>query len=280
MSKAAYKKPDPGHLDFQMLQIGGLNIRVGVRAGAQKCRPLLIFNGIGSNSELLKPFIAALDDITVITFDAPGTGQSDRPMLPRRPAWVAKLAANILDQLGYGEVNVLGVSWGGAVAQEFAWKYKRRCKRLILAASATGQLAIPGNPLTLMRMAMPGRYMDPEFWERNAGLLYGGIFTESPELVREHMNRASAPNVMGYFFQQLALFSWTSVHWLHLIKQPTLILAGKHDPLVPMANAQLLSWMIPNSSLHKYACGHLFLVTRPEEVAATVRPFLLLGESD
>lgn len=275
MSKAT--SSNPGHLDFQMLEVAGLQIRTGIRAAPG--RPLLIFNGIGANAELLKPFLAALSDVAIVTFDAPGTGHSQRPPIPRGPAWVAGLAAKILDQLGYTEVDVLGISWGGAVAQEFAWKYKQRCRRLILAASATGRLSIPGNPLALLHMARSDKFLDPKFLERNAGLLYGGIFSESPELVREHINRASAPSAIGYFFQQLALLNWTSVHWLHRIKQPTLILAGKYDPLVPMANAQLLYWLIPNASLHKYGCGHLFLVTRPEEVAATVRQFLVADDS-
>ena len=67
---------------------------------------------------------------------------------------------------------------------------------------------------------------------------------------------------------------WTSFHWLHKVEQHTLILAGRDDPIVPIINAKLLKWRLPNCRLHSLNCGHLFLLTRPKHSAYIIRKFL------
>src|SRR5215468_2325648 len=119
-------------------------LRVGVRSGDTTRPPLLLFNGIGANIELAAPFLEALDG-AAITFDVPGVGGSPAPMMPYRPRSLARLAARLLDQLGYDEVDVLGVSWGGTLAQQFAFQHSARCRRLVLAATSPGHLMVPGR---------------------------------------------------------------------------------------------------------------------------------------
>ena len=67
---------------------------------------------------------------------------------------------------------------------------------------------------------------------------------------------------------------WTSLPWLHRLRQPTLVMAGDDDPLIPLINARLLHRLIPRSELKVFDCGHLFLMTRPEESAAAIAEFL------
>ena len=67
---------------------------------------------------------------------------------------------------------------------------------------------------------------------------------------------------------------WTSVHWLHGLTQPTLIMAGVDDPLIPLANAKLMRCLIPHSTLKTFDCGHLFLLTRARESARAIEAFL------
>ena len=69
------------------------------------------------------------------------------------------------------------------------------------------------------------------------------------------------------------LCSWIRC-WLHKIRQPTLILAGDDDPIIPLVNMKLLAWRIPNSELHVIDDGHLFLVTRAQSVAPLIMGFL------
>jgi predicted alpha/beta-fold hydrolase len=67
---------------------------------------------------------------------------------------------------------------------------------------------------------------------------------------------------------------WTSLPWLWSLPQPTLILMGSDDPLVPPINGHILAGLIPNAELRMIDDGHLFLVTRPQETAALIEAFL------
>ena len=71
-----------------------------------------------------------------------------------------------------------------------------------------------------------------------------------------------------------AALGWTSIHWLRRLRQPTLIMAGRDDPLVPLANAKLMQMLIPHSELRVFDCGHLFLMTRGEASARVIGEFL------
>ncbi|MDY7072279.1 2-succinyl-6-hydroxy-2,4-cyclohexadiene-1-carboxylate synthase [Pseudomonas hunanensis] len=142
---------------FRTVELDNQSIRTAVRPGKPHLTPLLIFNGIGANLELVFPFIEALDpDLEVIAFDVPGVGGSSTPRHPYRFPGLAKLTARMLDYLDYGQVNVIGVSWGGALAQQFAHDYPERCKKLVLAATAAGAVMVPGKPKVLWMMASPG----------------------------------------------------------------------------------------------------------------------------
>src|SRR5215467_10549582 len=146
------------HIDHA--RVGGHRIRYAVRDGDRARPPLLLLNGLGANIELAAPFIDALDAPTVITYDVPGVGGSPTPPSPYRPSHVARLTAALLDHLGYGEADVLGVSWGGAIAQQFAFQHRSRCRRLVLAATSPGALMVPASPSVLLKVATPRRYID------------------------------------------------------------------------------------------------------------------------
>lgn len=256
------------------IEIDGLNLRVRTWPGEGAGPPLLIFNGIGGNFEQLQPFVQALDGVKTISFDAPGTGGSSTPGTPYRFSGLAKLTKRLLDELGYDVVDVLGISWGGGLAQQFAYQFPSRCRRLILAATSTGHLMVPGKPTALLRMMSPWRYFKPQNMIATAPYIYGGSFKDSPELAIEHAARIRRPSGLGYYWQVFAVCGWTSVFWLHRLSQRTLILAGDDDPLIPVVNARIMNRLIPNSSVRIVDCGHLFIVTRADEVARMVREFL------
>jgi poly(3-hydroxyalkanoate) depolymerase len=253
--------------------VDGQTLRVGVQPG-DKAPPLLLFNGIGANVELAAPFIEALDGRAAIVFDVPGVGGSPPPALPYRPSTLARLAARLLDRLGHREVDVLGVSWGGAPAQQFAFQHGARCRRLVLAATSPGHLMVPARPSVLLKVASPRRYRDRDYGERIAGDIYGGAFRRSPELVREHLRHVRWASDAGYYLQLLAVVGWTSLPWLPLLRQPVLVMAGTDDPLVPAINARILAGLIPDSRLVTLDDGHLFLITSAREAGAIVCDFL------
>ena len=109
-------------MEISLLEVGGQVLRVGIRRGEKARPPLLLFNGIGANIESIEPFLDALNGPETIIFDVPGVGGSPAPWLPYRPWTLVRLSARLLEQLGYEQVDVLGVSWGGALAQQFAFQ--------------------------------------------------------------------------------------------------------------------------------------------------------------
>src|SRR6266550_3909844 len=250
-------------------------LRIAIRPGNGTRTPLLLMNGIGVNFEVLQPFVDALDPaIEVIRFDVPGTGGSPAPLIPYRFSAHAGLVTKMLDQLGYQQVDVLGVSWGGALAQQFASQYPQRCRRLILVSTGTGALMVPARPSVLAKIATPRRYQDPAHLAQIAGEIYGGKVRTQPELAHEFARTARLGSVLGYFYQMLGAVGWTSIPWLRKLRQPTLILHGDDDPLVPLVNAKIMQRLIPRAKLYIFHDGHLGLGTSAQELAQVVDQFL------
>jgi poly(3-hydroxyalkanoate) depolymerase len=262
-------------LQIQTIDLDGQAVRVGIRHGNDNFPPLLIFNGVGANLELVEPFVAALKDLNVIVFDIPGVGGSPAPILPYRFSTLSVLTDRLLSRLGFdGPVDVLGVSWGGALAQQFAGLYPVRCRKLILAATSPGVIMVPAKLNVLSKMIMPRRYTDPAYLEKVGVELYGGAYRRDPALLKEHSRHIQAPAGRGYLYQLLAAWGWTSLPWLGTLRQPTLVIHGSDDPIVPLANAKILAARIRHASLYVVDDGHLFIVSSAKEVAAVVRRFL------
>jgi len=260
----------------QMLRIDVRPARRVLRPGRKRDTPLLLINGIGASLELLQPLVDELDPaLEVIRFDVPGVGGSPLPAVPYRFTGLCGLTARLLTVLGHDRADVLGISWGGAVAQHFAAFQRSRCRRLVLVSTATGALMVPARPAVLARMVTPRRYLDPSYLERAAPELYGGTARTEALRVAAAMhanNRVGSPR--GYLYQLAAGAGWTSVPFLPLIRQPTLIMSGDDDPIIPLANARLMHRLIPDSRLHVYEGGHLGLVTEAAKLAPVVSQFL------
>ena len=78
----------------------------------------------------------------------------------------------------------------------------------------------------------------------------------------------------GYLYQLTAAAGWTSLPLLRTLRQPTLVMAGDDDPIIPLVNARVLARLIPNARLHVYHGGHVELVLRPDLLAPPVSQFL------
>ena len=268
--------------EVRSVTIDGRELRIAVRPGRRRIRnnktrkPLLLINGIGASLELLEPFVHELDPAAeVIRFDPPGVGGSGPAPGPYRFTGLCTLIAKLLTGLGHDQVDVLGISWGGGVAQHFAAFHRERCRRLVLVATATGSLMVPARPSVLAHMVTPRRYLDPGYLHRVAGTLYGGSARTNPGRIATAMHDGTRVGPSrGYLYQLTAGAGWTSLPFLPLLRQPTLIVAGDDDPLIPLANARLMRRLIPNSRLHVYHGGHLGLVTEAAELAPVVDSFL------
>ncbi len=263
-------------MEIRRVEVDGQVLRVGIRTGESGTPPLLIFNGIGANLELVEPFVAALDRLETIVFDVPGVGGSPAPPWPYRLSTIARMSNQLLDVLGYdGPIDVLGISWGGSLVQQFAYLYPDRCRRLILASTSPGAIMVPGKPSGLSKMISPRRYSDPDFLHKVGGELYGGAYRRNPALLRDHSRHILPPPGRGYLYQLLSVWGWTSLPWLGGLRQPILVMHGSDDPIVPLINARILAALIRNAKLYVIDDGHFFMVTRAREVAVSVRAFLM-----
>jgi poly(3-hydroxyalkanoate) depolymerase len=203
-------------------------------------------------------------------------GGSPVPLIPYRFSTLAVLADKLLTRLGYADpVDVLGVSWGGALAQQFAHLYPRRCRRLILAATSAGVIMVPARLSVLSKLIGPRRYTDPSYLRQIGAEIYGGAYRQDASLLEAHSRHIQPPRGRGYLYQLLAASGWTSLPWLGGLRQTTLVMHGNDDPIVPLSNAKILAARIRNATLHVVDDGHLFLITRAAEVAPLVKRFLL-----
>jgi poly(3-hydroxyalkanoate) depolymerase len=267
-------EPGSAAIDVTMVDVGKQPLRVAIKRGSKHRPPLLMFNGIGASLEIAKPFMSALKRTEAILFDVPGVGGSPLPASPYRPSTIARLASQLMVQLGHREVDVCGVSWGGGMAQQFAHQHYGMCRKIVLAATSPGALMIPAHPRVLWKMATPRRYTDKDFMRQVAPEIYGGAFRRDPDLSAALAKGMTGATDRGYLYQLLAMTGWTSLPWLWTLKQPTLILAGRDDPIVPPINGRLMAWLMPNAKLKLLDEGHLFLVTSPVESAAIIEAFL------
>ena len=253
---------------------GGQRIRVNVRQGTGV--PLVLCNGIGASLEVLDPLVEQLDpELTVVRFDVPGTGGSPTSLAPYGLPYLAWVLGRVLSKLGIGVVDVLGLSWGGGLAQQFAFQNPRRCRRLVLVATGTGALMVPAHPRVLAKMLTPRRFSDPDYAASIAGDLYGGtVRAHGEDVARLFVRQLHAGSKIGYLHQLLAGAVWTSLFALPAVRQETLIVAGTDDPIIPVVNGRIMNALLPHSSLYLHSGGHIDLVHNAAELAPVIDTFL------
>jgi pimeloyl-ACP methyl ester carboxylesterase len=215
-------------------RIHGLDIALRVEGEGD---PLLLINGITRPLQSWGPFTRELRRRTVVSFDAPGVGASPTPALPLSIPALAALAVSVLDAAGLDDADVLGLSHGGAVAQQLAADAPHRVRRLILVSTSCGVGATPGGRRVLRGLGAP-----------------------------RHANPWSFVDPLGLLWQSLAFSSWSSIPFLGSIEAPTLVVCGTHDRVVPPENSRVLARRIPGASLVMLPGGHD--LQRPEPAKA------------
>lgn len=259
----------------RFVEVDGTRIRVSERGEG---RPLLLVMGIGGSLDMWEPLERALVPLgfRTITFDLPGSGGSPAVFPPLRMPGLARVAVGLLDLLGEAYVDVLGVSFGGAVAQEIARFAPERVRRLVLASTTPGIGGVPGSPRVLMHMSTPLRYWSPSYARRVSPLLYGGDARADADIHGRMAARFERPpSLAGYAGQLYAVSWWSSVPFLRRIRARTLVLHGDDDPILPLPNARILARLIPDATLQVVpGGGHLFLLDRADDAARAVSDFL------
>ena len=252
------------------LTIKGLQLNVSIRGEGP---PLLLLNGLGGLIRTFDPLRDEMMDYQTITLDVPGVGKSQMPTWPMRLPRHADLIAELLQQLGFDQVDVFGVSWGGALAQEFALRHPGMVRRLILAATSAGpaMLMKPADILDFFGKSKGARRRKQD-GSRNSvqALLRFGV-----------VNGMLTVNPRAYYHQLAALAGWTSLLRLFRLRQRTLILTGERDTLVRLYNAHILRKAIRRAEVQVLQGeGHFFVVTSAWRTAQAVREFLAREEGD
>ena len=261
------------------VRVAGL--RLQVRESGEG-RPLLLLNGIGAHVRMWQPLERALGGLRVIAFDAPGAGRSQTPALPLTLPAHAHLAERLLDALGYEQVDVLGYSFGGIVAQHLARRAPERVRRLVLAATTPGWGGVSGSLRAMIHVSTPLRYYSRAYYERSIGSLVGGrARTDASWLARHGEERMQhPPHPLGYAWQLAALsVPPGTLPWLHELPQPTLVVAGDDDPLLPPVNSLMLAERIPRARLLLAPGeGHLLLLDPDSAAHPVIRAFLISAD--
>jgi pimeloyl-ACP methyl ester carboxylesterase len=219
------RPPDSVIVSSKLPGLSRLRIAVRVQGDGD---PLLLINGMTRPLMSWDPFTQELHGRMVISFDTPGVGGSPTPLRPLSIAELGTVAMAVLDAAGVEDADVLGYSHGGAVAQQLAVDVPARVRRLILVATSCGVGATPGTGGAILRGL--------------AGPVEG--------------NSWPIPDLLGMFWQSLAVSSWSSIPFLGSIQAPTLVVCGSRDRIVPPANSRLLAGRIPDAALSMLPGGH------------------------
>ena len=256
------------------VKIGTLRLRISRRGAGS---PLLLIGGLGNNLGLFERLVAELPQVETIAVDGPGMGRSSTPFRPLSMFELADVYACLIKALGLEKASVLGLSFGGAVAQQLAYQSPSLVDRLILCGTGPGVGGVLGSPGVLSELSMPWRFYTPSRLRRVAPLIYGGRVAREPEVFEQELEQRLAlpPSVFGYYSQLTALTGWSSTPWLSNIEAKTLVLAGDGDPVFPVENAHMLGRLIPDARVDVLKnAGHMFVVDSAAEIAPTIIRFL------
>jgi poly(3-hydroxyoctanoate) depolymerase len=249
-------------------------LRISVRGTGA---PVLLMNGLGGSISLWEAMQEDLGSFQVIGFDAPGTGHSSTPRAPYTLGALADVVRELLDVLELEQVDVLGYSFGGLLAQQFVRDHPLRVRRLVLGATMCGWGVLPGDAMALLSIVTPIRYYSTRAYALTAPLLAGGAAEAGQDFIdRTAAARVHAPPaLLGYWLQLAAAWTWSSLPWLHTIEHPTLVVTGAEDRLIPAVNSALIASRLPHARLLRIGgWGHYLLLDRKSGAGAAIADFL------
>jgi pimeloyl-ACP methyl ester carboxylesterase len=261
---------------YEKISVGDFELQVSIRGTGS---PLLLLNGLGARISLFDNLRAELDGYQTIAFNQPGIGASKPADLDM--AGYAALAVSLLDKLGLAKpIDVFGVSWGGCLAQELAYRHPGRVRRLILASTASSPFVLAA-PAVYRAFFDSRRYRSIDQHRRVGAVLYGGRIRDNPTLLDQVHLHLDPESSRGRRSQLKAAIGWSSLHYAWRLQQPTLVLGAEDDPIVRSYNAHLLAALIPGADKHMLAGeGHLFVLTSAAQTARLIKGFLLRSGAD
>lgn len=245
--------------------------------------PLLFISGTGGDLRV-KPNVfdgPLAKSFDLLAYDQRGLGQSDKPDVPYTMADYADDAAALMADQGWDAALVIGVSFGGMVAQELALRHPQRVKRLVLACTSpggAGGASFPFHEIQHLKGEARARYLIPisdtrrdDAWAAahpDQHALFVALGSADPF--------ADEPgHAMGAQRQLEARAGHDTWDRLPQIACPTLIAAGRYDGIAPPATQEKMAARIPGSTLQFFEGGHLFIIQ--DRTAAPAMAAFLTG---
>jgi pimeloyl-ACP methyl ester carboxylesterase len=229
--------------------------------------PVLFLNGSGSTLATIAPLLEVMaGHMDVLAHDQRGLGRSAVPRGPYTMAEYAADALGLIDAIGWSACRVVGVSFGGMVAQELAVTAPGRVERLALMCTSPGGEGGSSYPLHELAELSPSRrdeisttLLDSRFsapWlatHPGDRMLVETMARRRSDDVSEQVRRGEA--------EQLGARRHHDV-WDRLarITCPTFVAAGRYDGIAPLANSEAIASRVPGATLHVYEGGHAFFV--------------------
>jgi 3-oxoadipate enol-lactonase len=208
----------------------------------------------------------------LLTFDQRGTGQTDKPETPYTMTDYARDAAALMDAVGWDSAHVVGVSFGGMVAQELALQFPRYVRSLVLACTASGGAGGSSYPLHELSELSPD--------ERARKMLAIADVRRNeawqaahPEETREFLKQAAAAaspflkepgGIMGLTRQIEARSKHDTYDRLQKIRVPVLVCGGRLDGQASPDVVENLYRRLSNAEIRFFEGGHRFLNEDPE----------------
>jgi pimeloyl-ACP methyl ester carboxylesterase len=242
--------------------------------------PLVLVPGFGTGLWIWYRQVPAFAErFRTIVFDPRGVARSEGRDEPFTMRQLADDLAALLEALGVESAHVLGASFGGFVAQEFALAHPERTRRLVLCCTSFGGARhVPPSAETLAAIASTKGLNTEERVRENLLLAFSPRFVaEHPEEV-ERVIRLRAENYVpeyAYLRQLQAAVAFDAAGRVGQIDVPTLVLTGDADAIVPHENSLNLAAAIPGAKLRVIEGGsHTFFIERPEEFNRAVVEFI------
>lgn len=230
--------------------------------------PLLFISGSGGDlrvkpNQMMSPLARHFD---LVGYDQRGLGQTTKPDAPYTMADYADDAAALMDHLGLERVPVVGVSFGGMVAQEFVLRHPQRVERVVLACTSPGGAGGASYPFhTLQRMGREerARFVIPiNDTRRDAAWAEAHPDEHAAFVAMASLDpfENEAGRAMGYDRQLEARSHHDTWERLPEIACPVLIAAGKYDGIALPETQRGMADRIPGAELQFFEGGHLFMV--------------------
>ncbi|HJU54117.1 MAG TPA: alpha/beta hydrolase [Pyrinomonadaceae bacterium] len=276
----------------RFVDVGGVRVHYQ-EAGAFDAKPVLLLHGFTASNFVWKDVLVPLAEggFRVVAPDLLGFGFSGKPRDGEYTIGAqARMVVGLMNALGIERAALVGSSYGGAVAATCALDYPERVERLVLVDAVINDHARNRPLLRLAAAPLIGDLVSPLMMGSRRLLrsqLRKGYAPENRHLFDETRATAHHRPLLAASTQRAAVTTlrrWRAsriAEEAHRITQPTLLVWGEADPVIPLAHGRQLNRAMPDSRLRIFRrCGHMPMEERPQKFVEVVAHFLGEGKKE